>query len=143
MTAADTNILFPALEASHPDHSAARSFLAEQTQNKEFALCELNLMEVYTLLRNPATSAKPLTASAAARKIQNLRANPHWALLDYPGGLMDGVWEHAEESEAFRRIYDIRLALTLRHHGVLRFATANLKDLAGFGFEVWNPLRKG
>ena len=36
---------------------------------------------------------------------------------------------------------DARLALTLRHHGVTEFATANLKDFEGFGFaKVWNPL---
>jgi hypothetical protein len=42
---------------------------------------------------------------------------------------------------ARRRIYDTRLALTLRHHGVSDFATANVKDFEGFGFSrVWNPL---
>jgi predicted nucleic acid-binding protein len=34
-----------------------------------------------------------------------------------------------------------RLALTLRHHGVTEFATANPRDFQGFGFtRVWNPL---
>lgn len=34
-----------------------------------------------------------------------------------------------------------RLALTLRHHGVTEFVTANVKDFEGFGFtRVWNPL---
>jgi hypothetical protein len=38
-------------------------------------------------------------------------------------------------------VFDARLALTLRHHGVSEFATANIKDSAGFGFDrVWNPL---
>jgi predicted nucleic acid-binding protein len=36
---------------------------------------------------------------------------------------------------------DARLALTLRHHGVTEFATSNVKDFEGFGFNrVWNPL---
>lgn len=84
MIACDTNILFPALEASHADHRAARRYLEAQVENKEFALCELVLLEVYALLRKPATSAKQLSAVEAARKIQNLRQNPNWALLDYP-----------------------------------------------------------
>jgi hypothetical protein len=47
----------------------------------------------------------------------------------------------ARSSESARRIYDIRLALTLRHHGVSHFATVNRRDFKGFGFEkVWNPL---
>ena len=38
-------------------------------------------------------------------------------------------------------IYDIRLALTLRHYRVTHFATANAKHFQGFGFDkVWNPL---
>ena len=39
------------------------------------------------------------------------------------------------------QIIDARLALTLRHHGVTAFATANAKHFRGFGFaKVWNPL---
>jgi len=39
---------------------------------------------------------------------------------------------------AFRRIIDLRLALTLRHHGVTEFATANEKDFQSVGFNrVW------
>jgi predicted nucleic acid-binding protein len=60
MIACDTNILFPALEASHPDHRAARAWLESMVGNESFALCELVLTEVYTLLRNAAICAKPL-----------------------------------------------------------------------------------
>jgi toxin-antitoxin system PIN domain toxin len=141
MTSCDTNILFPALEASHSRHTPARAFLEAQANNSEFALCELVLMEVYVLLRNPLLVARPLDAATAVRKIDNLRRNPNWALLDYPGGLMDEIWNAAARSAAFRRIFDIRLAVTLRHHGVREFATANVKDFETFGFErVWNPL---
>ncbi len=141
MMACDTNILFPALMASHAWHGAARSFLESQSRNGDFALCELVLLEVYTLLRNPSVCAKPLSASEAVRKIGNLRANPDWLIVDYPGGLMNDIWHEAAKSAAFRRVYDIRLALTLLHHGVTEFATANTKDFQGFGFRrVWNPL---
>ena len=43
--ACDTNILFPALEASHPDHGAARAWLESMVGNESFALCELVLTE--------------------------------------------------------------------------------------------------
>ena len=36
--------------------------------------------------------------------------------------LMDKVWDVARQTESARRIYDIRLALTLRHAGVRSFA---------------------
>ena len=142
MIARDTNILFPALEASHPDHGAARAWLESMVGNESFALCELVLTEVYTLLRNAAICAKPLSAAAAVALIENLRGNPAWLLLDHPGpGLMDKVWGVARQTESARRIYDIRLALTLRHAGVRSFATANIRDFRSFGFEkVWNPL---
>lgn len=55
---------------------------------------------------------------------------------------MDEVWRQAASGQfAFRQIIDLRLALTLRHHGVTEFATANGKDFQGVGFSrVWNPL---
>lgn len=142
MIACDTNILFPALEASHPDHRAARAWLESMVGNESFALCELVLTEVYTLLRNAAICTKPLSAAAAVTLIENLRGNPAWLVLDHPGpGLMDKVWGVARQTESARRIYDIRLALTLRHAGVRSFATANIRDFRSFGFEkVWNPL---
>ena len=40
-----------------------------------------------------------------------------------------------------RVVFDARLALTLRHHGVTEFATRNEIHFTGFGFaRVWNPL---
>jgi len=45
-----------------------------------------------------------------------------------------------EAGFARRHIIDLRLALTLQHHGVTELATANVKDFEGLGFErVWNP----
>ena len=142
MLACDTNILFPAIEASHPQHAAARAWLEARIDDDSFALCELVLVETYTLLRNPIICSKPLSAVAAVEKIDNLRSNPAWMVLDYPGpGLMEKVWAAARSSDSAKRIYDIRLGLTLRHYGVRRFATANTKDFRGLGFEkVWNPL---
>jgi hypothetical protein len=55
---------------------------------------------------------------------------------------MHRLWQLAAgESFPRRRIYDGRLALTLRRHGVSDFATTNVKDFEAFGFRrVWNPL---
>ncbi len=54
-------------------------------------------------------------------------------------------WSQATESGlALCRTIDLRLAQTLRHHGVTDFATSNEKDFAGQGFTgVWNPLLRG
>ncbi len=143
MTACDTNILFPALEASHANHAPARAWLDDQVENQSFVICELNLLELYLLVRSATISKRPLDAPSAVAVIESLRTNPAWRLIDYPGGLMPEVWRVAgRPGMARRRIVDTRLSLVLRHHGVTHFATANEKDFADFGFKrVWNPLR--
>lgn len=145
MTSCDTNILFDALEATRPGHAAARHFLESHRDDSDFALCELVLVELYVLLRNRAVARTPLPSRQTVDIIQTLRSNPRWDVLDYPGPaarIMDATWERAaDHAFARRRIFDIRLALTLRHHGVTRFATANVRDFQDFGFDqVWNPL---
>ena len=54
---------------------------------------------------------------------------------------MENVWNKTpEKGFARRRIFDVRLAYTLRHAGVTHFATKNLKDFRDVGFaKVWNP----
>ncbi len=145
MTSCDTNILFIALEHSRPGHAKAREFLEAVRDKSDFALCELSLIELYVLLRNPAVARKALAAHDAAAIVGALRISPRWAVLDYPGpsaGIMTALWELAATADSPRRkVFDARLALTLRHHGVTEFATANTKNFEGFGFErVWNPL---
>ena len=66
MTSCDTNVLFVALEASRPGHATAREFLEERKDDSNFALCELVLMELYVLLRNPAVARCPLGGAEAA-----------------------------------------------------------------------------
>lgn len=52
------------------------------------------------------------------------------------------LWRRADgEGMATRAIFDARLALTLRHHGVKEFTTRNVKASQGFGFKrVFDPL---
>jgi hypothetical protein len=141
MTSADTNLFFAWLNSAHPAHARAARWFVENDVNREFAVCELVLVELYGLLRNPAVLEDPMSPAKAAAIIQKLRTHPRWNLIDYPGGLMDSVWRLAAGRDfARRRIYDARLALALRHHGVTELATANSKDFEGFGFRrVWNP----
>jgi toxin-antitoxin system PIN domain toxin len=144
MTAVDTNLLFAWLNRDHAWHAPAAEWFRAQSANPNLVLCELCLIELYALLRNPAVVRRPLNGTAAVGVIQRLRSHPQWELVDYPGGLMNDVWPAAAHAGfARRRIYDVRLALTLRHHGVEEFATTNLKDFEAFGFQrVWNPLEE-
>lgn len=138
----DTNVLFHACHTGSALHASARSFLCAHAEDDQFAVCELVLVELYGLVRNPAVVERPLSPKQAVDICQEFRQNRHWLVIDYPGGLMSELWRRAAVPEfPRRRIYDARLALALRHHGVTEFATRNAKDFQDFGFSrVWDPL---
>ena len=93
-------------------------------------------------LRNATVFVKPYSAKESAAYCQALKQNPIWRCVDYDNAVSTKLWHWAATTKAgFRRIIDARLGLTLRHHGVTEFATANTKDFQEFGFQrVWNPL---
>jgi uncharacterized protein len=141
----DTNILFHAVNAESPCHEPAAALLRARAGDEKVAVSELVLVELYGLLRNPAVYRRPLDGAAAVRVIQGFRQHPKWRLLGFPspGRLThDRLWAHAARPDlAFRRIFDVRLALSLLDQGVTELATANRKDFEGLGFlRVWNPV---
>ena len=146
MISFDTNLLLYSLNRDCPEYHDARAFFTSlPSAPGEVAVCELVLVELYVLLRNPAVLKNPLDAADAAALAQTFRQHPTWTLIDHPGGdstVMEEVWRRAAQPGVGRRvIFDARLALTLRHHGVSEFATRNEAHFAGFGFiRVWNPL---
>lgn len=146
MVSFDTNLLLYSLNRDCPEFHHARAFFASLPGTSDsVALCELVLVELYVLLRNPAVLKEPLAPVEAVALIQTFREHPTWRLIDYPGetsAIMDEIWRRAAQSGVGRRvIFDARLALTLRHHGVTEFATRNETHFSGFGFSrVWNPL---
>ena len=135
----DTNLLVYAQNSRCTQHEAARAFVTH-CRDREIVICELVLVELYLVLRSAAIVARPLGATEAAEICTRYRANPCWRLVEC-APVMDAVWQRAGSSGFARRnIIDARLALTLRHHGVTEFATANTRHFDGFGFSrVWNP----
>jgi len=145
MLSADTNLLIHAADPDSPHHGGARQFFVEvQRSDEEFVLCELVLVELYMQLRNPAVFRKPYSAKEAASYCGALKENPLWRCVDYDPSVAGKLWQWAVTTTAgFRQIIDARIALTLRHHGVTRFATANVKHFNSFGFaKVWNPIAR-
>ena len=107
--------------------------------------CCFTPTKFYTLIRNPAVLATPLSAGEGAQVVQQYRRHPDWALLGFgpdSAELHDELWTLAKRADFVRRrIYDARTALSMRRQSVLEFATANVRDFKGFGFKrVWNPL---
>jgi toxin-antitoxin system PIN domain toxin len=145
MISCDTNILFPSMDEGSPHHEKARDFLSAHIDDEQFCICEQVLMELYCLLRNPAVCRHPLGAGEAAEVIQTYRSNPRWNIIDVTSTtpMMNDVWTWAAKpGTAYRRIFDLRLAATLKQHRVTEFATQNIKDFLRLGFErVWNPLK--
>lgn len=143
MLTTDTNLLIHAADPDSPHHEAAKAFFNIEAQgSEEFVLCELVLIELYMQLRNPAIFAKPYTAGESAAHCLALKQNPSWRCVDYDPLVSAKLWTWAMKTKAgFRQIIDARIAFTLLHHGVDRFATVNVKHFRDFGFrEVWNPL---
>lgn len=148
MISIDANILLYAASEAAPLHRRAMSFLASLGPREDVALSEFILTEFYLHLRNPAVLENPLSASEATAAVQAYRRHPRWRVLGFPGNSLtvhEQLWNLAGHTAfARRRIYDARTALSLRAFGVTEFATANVKDFEGFGFDrVWNPLANG
>ena len=141
MLSFDTNIAVYAANSASPFHTKAVEFIQSLVIRKDVAICELVLVELYLKLRNEKIFSRPLSAEKAAAVCQSYRNNRSWVLIE-SAPIMHEVWRQAAEGQfAFRRIIDLRLALTLRHHGVTEFATANEKDFQDVGFSrLWNPV---
>lgn len=112
-------------------------------------ISELVLAELYVLLRNPAVLVRPLNEREAGGVVAAYRQHPRWSVAGFPGStgraLHDELWRRASRPPfARRRLYDVRLGLSLRAAGVVQFATANVGDFGDLGFaRVWNPLTEG
>ncbi len=149
MISFDTNILFHAFNADSPFNGTAYDWLAAQGDSEEIAISEFVLAELYRLVRNPITaSAGVLSPQAACNVIDAYRNHPRWMLIGFSANsrsLHDRLWRNAAKPDfAYRKLYDVRTALTLIEGGVTDFATVNTKDFEGLGFaKVWNPLAEG
>lgn len=141
MLSFDTNLAVYAANSDMNEHEPARRFLQSLGTRCDVVVCDLMLVELYLKLRNARVFPRPLSAGEAAARCEQFRNNANWTLVE-SAPIMEAVWKMAAQKDfAIRRIVDARLALTLRHHGVTEFATANVKDFEGLGFaRVWNPL---
>lgn len=141
MMSFDTNLVVHAANSDSACHETAREFLQATGQQRNVVVCELMIVEVFLKLCNGRIFHKPMSPRQAGEYCESLRTNQNWLLVD-GASVMNEVWPWTRHRNfAFRRIIDIRLGLTLLHHGVTEFATTNTKDFRGIGFaKVWNPL---
>lgn len=145
MLSVDTNILLHAFNEDSPSHRAAFAWITSIQSKEDVAISEFILAELYGLLRNPAVLGHPLAAEEAVEVIAAYRSHPRWRLIGFSlesRSLHDALWKKAAAKMfAFRRLYDVRTALTMAAQGVTEFATMNVRDFENVGFQrVWNPL---
>jgi toxin-antitoxin system PIN domain toxin len=146
MLSLDSNILLYAFNNASPWHEEARAWLNSIQRDQDVAISEFILAEFYGLLRNSAVLKRPLPADDAVEVIQAYRSHPRWRLIGFPlesRSLHDVLWHKARAAPfAFRRLYDVRCALTMTAQGVTELATVNVRDFDDLGFRrVWNPLQ--
>jgi len=65
MISIDTNILLYAQNMDCPEHPAAYEFVLNCSLRDDVVLCELVLVELYVLLRNPSVLKTPLSSAQA------------------------------------------------------------------------------
>lgn len=71
MISFDTNLLLYSLNRDCPEYSDTRAFFASMpTTPGAVSICELVLIELYVLLRNPAVLADPLDPADAVSLVQ-------------------------------------------------------------------------
>ncbi len=88
MISFDTNLLLYSLNKDCPEYDDSRKFFSSlPTAPATVVVCELVLVELYVLLRNPSVLTNPLGAEDAVSVIQTFRKHPSWSLCDCPGGL--------------------------------------------------------
>lgn len=141
LIAFDTNLAVYALNERAVEHGKARALLESFHDRDDVAICELMLVELYLKVCNQTIFPHPWTPREATKICQRFRSNPRWALIE-SAPVMSQVWTQSAKSNfSPRRLIDLRLAFTLRHHGVTVFYTRNTKDFQGLGFEsVVNPI---
>jgi uncharacterized protein len=94
MMSLDANLLLYAYNEDSPRHRPALTFLTELSAREDVAISELVLAEFYTLLRNPAVLATPLSAGEAVQVVQRYRHHPDW---DFKGFGLKRVWNPLDE----------------------------------------------
>ncbi len=142
MKSVDTNILVYASDADCAEHAPAKAMMDRALQERfDWVVAEQVWFEFYKALRNPRVFRHPLSGPEAARRVRLLRDESGLGRCQYEAASFPSVARLlAGEDFPYQRTHDAILAVTLRDAGVTTFFTRNVKDFAGVGFAVENPI---
>lgn len=123
MIALDTNILVYLLVSSQPEHFRAKAWLA---QNEDaLVITHTNVGEVLRLLTHPRVFSHPLDLRKAIRLLKQFIENFSVVILSDDDEWWQSLSSLIETNPGIRgnEIFDARIALCLRYHGVQRICT--------------------
>ena len=143
MKSLDTNILLYAINQDCAEHQICKAVVNKAlTERDSWVIADQVWFELYRLLRNPVVLQEPLTAEQAGSCIKWYRESSGWLQCAWEPALMKELYPYWQDNAfSARNSYDLKLAVTLKNHGVTDFYTRNKKDFERLGFfTVHNPL---
>lgn len=146
-SAVDTSLLFYAHNTSVSQHSAARDFVESRVLavgKEQFVVSHQTLCELFAALTNSILLPRPLTTVQAWEVCRVYLNHPLIQKIAYEPPVMEIIESLLRDRpQRGKRLFDLKLAATLRYHRVGRLYTYNTKDFAGYDFlTVKNPLSK-
>jgi len=146
-SAVDTNLLLYAHNSSVSQHSAAREFVESRVLavgEEEFVVCHQTLCELFAALTNASLLPNPLSTEQAWDVCRIYMDHPLIQKIAYEPAILKVIESLLRDHpKRGNRLFDLKLAATLRYHGVKRLYTCNLKHFDGYDFlEVENPLTR-
>ncbi len=133
MIALDTNILIYLLVSSQPEHKRARAWL--EATDEPLATTHTNIAEALRLLTHPRVFDRPMDLSGAVKLLANFVDGFDVALLQDQEDWWQRLPDLLQQHPGLRgnEVFDARIALCLRHHGVARLCTLDA-DFAKYPF---------
>ena len=120
--ALDTNILIYLLVKNQPEHKKALAWLGSTTQS--LATTSINLGEVFRLLTHPKVFKNPLKLPAAIDLVgQFMVASDIRLLTENEDWVMDLKSLAKNLSISGNEVFDARIALILKFHGISKICT--------------------
>jgi len=143
MKSLDTNILLYAINQDCSEHQVCRVVVEKALSEPDsWIIADQVWFELYRLLRNPVVLQRPLNSKQASECIQWYRESSGWLQCAWEPALMKELYPFWKKS-AFpaRNNFDLKLAITLKYHGVKDLYTRNTKDFTDLNFfTLFNPL---
>ena len=144
--AVDTDILVYAHNTACSLHEEAKSFVVRQvlaSPDGEFVITHQTLFELFSVLTSQAVFPTPLQPETAWDVCRIYLEHPTVQKIAYEPPVIDLIAALLKEKpQRGKRFFDLKLAATLRYHGVTGLYTNNVRHFRDFGFlRVENPLR--